>query len=520
MVGERFRIACLILLLLANSAMAQSSAPLANAVEQKDRAKIDDLLKQRADVNAPQSDGMTALHWAAYHDDPHTAALLIKAGANVKAANRYGVAPLSLACTNGNTEIVEMLLSAGADPNTAQSGGETALMIAARTGKPGPVKALLASGADVNAKDRKGQTALMWAAAEGHADVVSALLAAKADFKTPLPSGFTPLLFAAREGRLEVARVLLKAGADANEAIKAKRAVPRGPAQGTSALLLAVENGHFELAIALVKAGADPNDQRSGCAPLHMISWVRKPNRGDSEDGDPPPIGSGKLTSLEFVKQLVALGAKVNLAQKQGVTGRGILARVGATPLIAAASTSDVALVRTLLDLGGDPKLTNADGTTPLLAATGVGVGAPEEAAGSEDEALEVVEILVKLGADVNAVDKNGENAMHGAAYRNHPKVVQLLADKGAKIEVWNRTNKAGLTPLVIAEGHRPGLNFRPSPPTVAAFHRVMLAAGVTPPKSRPPPVNLLKSPYDGEQRKSNSRGPSFGDPKSPKQPP
>src|SRR5262249_30183208 len=158
---------------------------------------------------------------------------------------------------------------------------------------------------------------------------------------------------------------------------------------------------------------------------------------------------------------------KVNLPQKKGVPGRGILGRAGATPLIAAASTSDVALVRTLIDLGGDPKLVNAHGTTPLLAAAGVGVGAPEEAAGSEPEALEVIELLLKRGADVNLVDKNGETAMHGAAYRNHPKVVQLLADRGAKIDVWNRKNNTGLTPLVIGEGHRPGLNFRPSPETV-----------------------------------------------------
>lgn len=502
MAGKHFG-ACLVLLLLAHgSALAQSSAPLADAAEKLDRAQIGTLLKQGANVNAAQADGMTALHWTVYSDDLQLTTLLIKAGANAKAANRYGVTPLSLACTNGNTDIVKLLLKAGADANTTRPGGETALMIAARTGKPGPVTALLARGADVNAKDRKGQTALMWAAAEGHADVVSMLLAAKADFRTPLPSGFTPLLFAAREGRHDVVRILLKAGADVSQAIQAKKPGARGPAPGTSALHLAVENGHFELAIALVQAGADPNDQRCGYAPLHMISWVRKPNRGDSEDGDPPPIGSGKLTSLEFVKQLVSLGAKVNLAQKKGAPGRGILGRVGATPLIAAASTSDVALVRTLLDLGADPKLTNADGTTPLLAATGVGIGAPEEAAGSELEALEVVELLLKLGADVNAVDKNRENAMHGAAYRNHPKVVQLLADKGAKIKVWNQPNKIGLTPLVIAEGHRPGLNFRPSPPTVAAFHRVMLAAGVTPPKSSPLPLNLLESEYGNRKKK------------------
>jgi ankyrin repeat protein len=505
MAEKRFAAAGLILFLFAcGPAFAQSATPVADAAEKRERATIADLLKQGDDVNAAQADGMTALHWAVYHDDPGTAKLLIKAGANARAANRYGVTPLSLACTNGNTEIVELLLQAGADANTTLRGGETALMTAARTGKPGPVKALLARGADVNAKDRNGQTALMWAAAEGHAAVVSILLAARADFRTPLPSGFTPLLFAAREGRLEVVRILLKAGADVDEAIRSNKTIRRGPRPGTSALHLAVENGHFDLAIALVKAGADPNDQRCGCAALHRISWVRKPNRGDSEDGDPPPIGSGKLTSLAFVKQLVALGADVNLKQKKGVPGRGILQRVGATPLIAAASTSDVALVRTLLDLGADTRLTNVDGTTPLLAATGVGVGAPEEAAGSEPEALEVVKILLKLGADVNAVDKNGDTAMHGAAYRNHPKMVQFLADHGAKIEVWNRRNKIGLTPLVIAEGHRPGLNFRPSPPTVAAFHRVMLAAGVTPPKSPPRPLNLVKPAYGDKKKKSS----------------
>jgi ankyrin repeat protein len=490
--------------LVSRPAIAQSSSPLADAAEGMDRVKIGALLKKGAAVNASQADGMTALHWAVYHDDLRTAKLLIDGGANAKAANNYAVTPLSLACANGNTEMVELLLKAGADPKTVLRGGETPLMTAARTGKSGPVKALLARGALVNARDRKGQTALMWAADEGYAEVVSLLLAAGAEFKKPLPSGFTPLLFAAREGRIEVVRVLLKAGADINEAIQSKKRVPRGPRPGTGALLMAVENGHFELAIVLVKAGADPNDQRAGYGALHMISWVRKPSRGDDEEGDPPPIGSGKLTSLEFVKQMVALGAKVNLQSKTGVPGRGILNTAGATPLIAAASTSDVALMRTLIDSGADPRLGNVRGSTPLLAAAGVGVGAPEEAAGSEPEALQAIDLLLKLGADVNAVDDNLETAMHGAAYRNHPKVVHFLADRGAKIAVWNRANKTGLTPLVIAEGHRPGLNFRPSPETVAALHRVMLAAGVTPPKiSAPPPAT--KSKYSERTKKDGS---------------
>jgi ankyrin repeat protein len=483
-----------VLLLAGGSARAQAVAALADAAERKDRAKLSALLEQGADVNASQADGMTALHWASYHDDVSLARQFLKAGADAKAANRYGVTPLSVACTNGNAEIAALLLKAGADANTTLRGGETVLMTAARTGKPGPVKALLSRGAEVNAKDRKGQTALMWAAAEGHSDVVSLLLAAKADFKSPLPSGFTPLLFAAREGRLDVVRVLLKAGADIHDAIPNKRGVPRGPRPGTGAVLMAVENGHFELAIELVKAGADPNDQRAGYGALHMLSWVRKPSRGDDEEGDPPPIGSGKLTSLGFVKEMVAHGAKVNLQSKAGVSGRGILSKPGATPFLAAASTADVPLMELLVKLGADPLLANSQHTSPFLAAAGVGVGAPEEAPGTEPEVLESVKLLLKLGADVNAVDGNGETAMHGAAYRNHPQVVQLLAEKGAKVAVWNKANKAGLTPLTIAEGHRPGLNFRPSPETVAALHRVLRAAGMTPPKSSPPPP---KSGYD-----------------------
>ncbi len=94
---------------------------------------------------------------------------------------------------------------------------------------------------------------------------------------------------------------------------------------------------------------------------------------------------------------------------------------------------------------------------------------------------LEALQVLLDLGADVNAVDKNGETAMHGAAYKNLPKVVKFLAAKGAKIEVWNRPDKFEWTPLAIAAGYRFG-NFKPSPETEAAIREVMIAAGVTPP--------------------------------------
>ena len=454
----------------------ESKSPLADAAKRRDQARVQALLEENVNVDAPQADGMTALHWACYHDDLAGARRLIERGANVKAKNRYGVSPLSLACTNGSSEIVEALLAAGADPNSTLPGGETALMAAARTGKVGPVKALIARGAKVNARERRNQTAMMWAAAEGHESVVDVLLEADADFQTPLKSGFTPFFFAIREGRTGVAKRLLAAGIDVNGLMRSSRSSGNQARKGTSGLILAVENGHLELALELVKAGADPNDDRSGYTALHAITWVRKPIRGD---GNPPPIGSGQVSSLDFVRRLVLLGADVNAPHGKHRPPTGRLNRTRATPFLMASETGDVALMRLLLELGADPLRPNVDHCTPLLAAAGVGVlSNGDESAGTEEEAIEAVSLLLELGADINAVDDQGKTAMHGAAYKSWTKLVQFIADKGADRSVWNRKNERGWTPLMIAQGHRPG-NFRPSPETIEAVQRVMRAAGV-----------------------------------------
>jgi ankyrin repeat protein len=460
-------------------------AAMADAAEHQDRSKVQALIQQRADVNAAQHDGMTALLWAAYHDDRETADLLMRAGANVKVANRYGVTPLSLACTNGNDALVTALLTAGADPNGALPGGETALMTAARTGSVASVKALLSAGAVVDAKDeRRGQTALMWAAAEGHAPVVRALLDGGADLRARVPSGLTPMLFAAREGRLDAVRVLLAAGADANEAIPMNPDRRRGyggrmPPIGMSALMLAVSNAHFELGAALLDAGADPNVMQTGYTVLHAISAVRRPGIGDN---DPPPEGSGTLSSLDLVKKLVARGAKVNARMTRKVNLNNTrVHEIGATPFFLAALTDDTDLMKVLLEVGADPSLTNAEQTTPLIVAAGIASRSPGEDPGDERETCDALQFLLEHGADINAADVNGETAMHGAAYKNLPGAVKFLAGKGAKIETWNRANKFGWTPLAIAAGYRFG-NFKPSAETEAALREVMLAAGVKPP--------------------------------------
>jgi ankyrin repeat protein len=375
-------------------------------------------------------------------------------------------------------------------------------MTAARAGNLDAVKALLARGADPNGRERNDQTAIMWAAAEGHAPIVQALIDAGADVRAKVRSGFTPLFFAAREGNIEVARTLLAAGVNVNEAIEPPE---RSMAQmdrrlgvtlnsasfkpvrkGTSPLLMAVENGHFELAIALVDAGADPNDERTGFTPLHTMSWVRKPDASDQ--GDPPPIGSGRLTSLQFVRELVKRGAKVN-KQLEGASrppnSATQLSSEEATPLLMAADRADAPYMRVLLELGADPFLPNAEGSTPLMAAAGLGTTNPLEEAGTEAEALEAVQVLLDRGADLNTVDNNGQTPMHAAAEGNFPAIVQLLADRGANADIWKRPDVEGRTPLYIAEGFRRG---RPqlSRPTIEAITRLMVAKGISTEGKRP----------------------------------
>lgn len=469
-----------------------ADAPLADAAEHRDTGALRKFLARNADVNAPQADGTTALHWATFHDDAEAVAALLRAGAKANAVNRYGVPPLASACTNGNARIVQQMLAAGADANAELKGGETLLMLAARAGNAEVVKALLARGAKVDARERLGQTALMWAAADGHTGVVLALLAAKADLHAAAESGHEAFFYALRGGHLETVRALLAAGADAKALVRSAKRPPVSP------LSLAVLNGHFELALALVDAGADPNDVRTGFTPLHMVAGVRKPDSSDMSD-PAPAAGLGRLSSPGFVRELVKRGAQVNFrlpkgAPKQQPNTSSSVGTEGATPFLFAADRGDVPLMRLLLQLGADPLLPNAEGTTPLLAAAGVGTNEPQEEAGEESEAVEAVKLLLDLGADVNTVDKNGDTAMHGAAYNISPLVVKLLADRGADPQIWSKPNKAGGTPLFIAEGYISRLP-RPDAPTIAAITKLMVAAGISTGGPRPKIIDSYQKP-------------------------
>jgi uncharacterized protein len=454
-------------LILAVACLSARAGTVVDAVKDGDTTAALALLKQHADVNLPEADGTTALHWAVRQDDREMAGRLIQAGANVKAANRYGVTPLYLACVNGSTPMIEKLLEAGADANAATTEGETALMTVARTGNVEAAGVLLAHGADVNSREQwRQQTPLMWAVAESHADMAQELIAHGADVNArqvtwnwerqvtkeprekwmPL-GGLTPLLFAARQGCVDCARVLVKAGADINAT---------NP-NGFSPILLAIINSHYDFAASLLDQGADVNiADEVGRTPLYAA--VDMHTLPDSNLPWPSELNN-KLTSLDLIQTLLAHGANVNAQLKKQQPYRSKVDRgadtmlgTGATPLLRAAKAGDTEVVKLLLAKGADPKLSTKFGMTPVMAAAGLGTK-EEDTTGrkkTEAEAIAAIELCLAAGADVNAVDNQGDTALHGAAQKGSDQVVQYLADHGAKLDV---KDKKGRTPLDAANG-------------------------------------------------------------------
>jgi ankyrin repeat protein len=439
-------------------------ADAANAAESKNTDALKALVRQRADVNAAQPDGTTALHWAAHWNDAEAVSLLLKAGANAKAVNRYGATPLSEAVVSGNAAMIESLLNAGASAKTLTSeNGETVLMTASRAGNVDAVRILLDRGADVNARETyKGQTALMWAASESHPEVVKLLMAHGADWKvrsvdretkpprlsaassiSPIArGGFTALLFSAREGDIESAKAMIDAGADINY----------GDIDNTTALVVGIMNKQFTFSKFLLDRGADVNVvDAGGRTALYAIvdirneDWSTLPNRK----------GEDSLPSLEILKQILARSPNVDAALSRPLPGRSGMDSgdtslgAGSTALMRAARSGDAAAMRLLLAKGANAKLATKDGNTALLFAAGVGYR-DKNTRGSEAEAIEAVKVAMEAGLDINAENTRGETCLDGAAGRGADLIVQYLIDHGAKI---NAKSKQGFTPVDYAMG-------------------------------------------------------------------
>jgi uncharacterized protein len=444
---------------LASTLRGAGDFRLIEAVRRHDVATITALLDGKADVNAHQGDGATALHWAVYLDDARTVETLISAGAKVNEANEYGVTALSLACTNQNERIVEKLLLAGADPKRAQTSGVTPLMECARTAAAAAVRQLLSQGAPVDARELKSQqTALMWAAAGGHASTVKALLDHNADVHLKAKGGFTPLMFAARAGDVPTARLLLDAGANVDETTE----------EHGSALVVAAASGNEDLALFLLEHGANPNvADRNGITALHQAARngleALTGVRYDKTYRVRPP------NMWRLAKALLQRGANSNVRiikdVSRGPDGSPFLMK-GATAYFLAAVSGDATLMRILREGGANASITAADGITPLMAAArSACTGSCAFQGGNEDideatskAALEAVKAAVESGADVNELNSDGQTAMHMAAFTGADNVVEYLASKGAKIDV---KDKHGETPWSMATGISPVLRYR-----------------------------------------------------------
>jgi uncharacterized protein len=446
------------------------------------------LVCSSAGFSAGTDDATAALLRAVHSNDANGVDRLIKSGVNVNAKNDYDATPLTEAALNGNTPMMERLLKAGADPNVPTADGMTALMIVSRGTNVKAAKLLLDHGANVNAAEtQKKQTALMWAAAQSQPAMVKELIAHGADVNarafvnptanamftdaTPLdwpsevstepraqyraPGGLTPLLYATREGCVDCVRTLLDGGANINL---------QDP-EGVTPLIMAITNMHFDAAAVLIKAGANVDKwDLWGRNPLYSAVDVNTLPHGGRADR--PSLD--ETTSLQIIALLLDAGANPNLQLKllppyrnigadRGVDG---MLTIGSTPLLRAAKALDAPAIALLVKHGANPNLPNMRGTTPTMAAAGLG-SVDADTRGvytTEDTAqrsVDSLKLILDAGGEINAHDNiRGQTPLHGAAFWGWNAAVELLVKRGADL---NAKDNQGKTPIDSALGKAGG---------------------------------------------------------------
>lgn len=442
---------------------AGTDTRLADAAMQGDRNTVKSLLQQKPDVNAPQGDGATALHWAASNEDLEMVKLLLAAGANVNATTRDGgVTPLFMACTSGNAAIIEALLNAGASAKSVKPNGTTALMTAAASGSVNAIKVLLDHGAEINAKESvHEQTALMFAAALNRVEAVKYLAQRGADVNAASKIAKlervrfdqdgnvveTPAGGAAggRGGRGGRGR-----GAAAAPAVPAKNADEEDAANDAAAAAAAAK-----AARAAAESDLDLLARSFGLKSAEARFAKPKAKAGDVAARAPRRVGAevmGGMTALlyaareghmESARALVEAGANINAVNGDKYS-----------PLVMAITNGHLDLAKYFLDHGADPNLaTNAD--LPALYATIDVQWAPHTWFPQPDTQQEKVTYLdlmkaeLEHGAKVDAqvgeklwfrsftndytwIDPAGATAFWRAAQSSDTAAMHLLVEHGA----------------------------------------------------------------------------------------
>ncbi len=455
-------------LLLPIAGFGAGPSEVADAAMHGDKAAVQKLVGQQADVNAAQADGATALHWAVFRSDKEMVDLLIRAGANAKAANREGATPLWLASVNGDAAIIEALIKGGADPNEKLPLGRTPLMVASRTGNVDAMKVLIDHGADVNAKETlRGTTPIMWAADEGHAPAIQLLIQRGADIKAQsdlAERGRGPALGKSNDPRKAVAAqgAALAAG-KASPPLGANRGDSNGiggPAGQGAAAGRAGGGGRGGRgggrgAGAARAAGADADGTDDGAAPA---GGGRRGQAAVKDGGALTPlVYAVRSNDIESVKVLLAAGADVNQ-----VTGYGW------SPLLVATQNRYYKLGAYLLDHGADVNLANKGAWTPLYLATdnrNIESGDYPVRKGDMDH-LDFIKLLLDKGANVNArmkdstetrtvftnqwLDENGATAFLRASQSGDIVLMKLLLAHGADPKIDTTLH---VTALQVAAG-------------------------------------------------------------------
>jgi ankyrin repeat protein len=487
------------------------------------------LLDRGADPRRTSREGATPLSLAAISGDARLIERLLDAGADVDERQAHGETPLMLAARTGRREAVEVLLARGADVNAAEElRGTTALMWAAANANPGAVAALLAHDADVAARSKPialgrgpyladtardriadfhrgvgqaGQAIAVNLTAEGEnldqsefvdPSIAASARAAEEEQREEVTlrgegGGLTALVFAAREGDREAVRLLLDAGADVDQTTE----------YGWSPLLAAVHNRRYRLAVDLLARGADPNVANAGgWTPLYIATDNRNIEAGDY------PTRKPDMDHLEFITTLLDAGADPNARMASSTETRTIfthqwLYEEGATPFLRAAQSGDLALMRLLLERGADPSIPTDAGVTPLMVAAGIGWVEGVTYEWSPEQTFEAVELLLELGAEVNAQDwVDGRTALMGAAHKGRVDVIELLVAYGADMSVRDIGSRDSIHALYgttwRAVDYADGLvrvgvqSATPQPEAGATLRRLMRARGLpVPPEGR-----------------------------------
>ena len=474
------------LLICATAFIRGAGSDVADAVMKGDKAAVRKLLLAKADVNARQVDGATALHWAVYRDDLDMADMLLRAGANVKAANREGTTPLFMAALYGNPAMIQRLLKAGADPKERGPNSETTVMFAARNGNQAAIKVLVAAGADVNAKESlRATTALMWAAEQGHAAAAKTLVELGADVSAKSGPAGLPRNYMSSAVPVEAVEAAAKRRRDARVAGRSyedqlafEQATGAVPDDRVSQAIAFVASGAATVADVVSALGLNAAQEADLTARVRAVAG-QAPGAGAAQAaqfGQPPTAeqaaqaandannqqdviiaglvggGSGGLTplvfaaregSLETARVLVDGGANVNQ-----------ITEYGWTPLLVATNNRNYKLGAYLLDHGANPNIANKGGWTPLYLATdnrnieGGDYPVPKP----DMDNLEYIQLLLNKGADPNLRVK--ENTLSRTIF-----TMQWFFEPGATAFVRAaQSSDVALMKLLLAHGADPKL--------------------------------------------------------------